>query len=82
MASKTYSFAIEGVFSSDSYLIATSTILDALKGLPSMQLQRINFVEWNQETAETVEVNNVTTEESTVLEQEASIMAAEAASLE
>ena len=76
---KTYSFCIRGTFSADSYLLATSTMLDTMKNLPSMQLQQIELVEWTP-TPDPIEENNVVVEEATLTQEEA-IKAAEVQAL-
>lgn len=74
---KTYSFQIFGNFNQESFLLAQSALLDALKTLPEVQVQTVQLTEWQQPKEGTNPENNLEVEPE-VLEQEDALKQASA----
>lgn len=74
---KTYSFQIFGNFNQESFLLAQSALLDALKTLPEVQVQTVQLTEWQQPKEGTTPENNLEVEPE-VLEQEDALKQASA----
>ena len=74
---KTYSFQIFGNFNQESFLLAQSALLDALKTLPEVQVQTVQLTEWQQPKEGTTQENNLEVEPE-VLEQEDALKQASA----